>query len=194
MDDTFYIAELDPYRFPCAVLKIYLNQDMTRRFWRPPLCLGSSWEFTSFPPPRLGAVTYPARLARHLFQPLPGRFHQCFRRRRWRQPEGSACRAAGVNASSTDLGCWDILRYLRYFQIGSGVGRDFSFGSLNSSENLETVAVFPGLHSVRTLKVNCVRSLLLDCCLRRKSLLWRGLRYCFPRQTRPSSDSWPHHS
>lgn len=42
---------------------------------------------------------------------------------------------------------WNVLRYLRYFQIVSGVGRLFSFGSLNSSENLESLTIFPGLCS-----------------------------------------------
>lgn len=136
--------ELDPCGFLYAALKIYLNQEVARTFWRPLLCLGSSWEFTSFPPPRLGAVTYSARPAWHLFPPLPGRFHLCFKSKSCHQPEGSVCWAV----SSTGLECWYILRYLRYFQIVSGVGRlFFSFGSLNSSENLETVAIFPGLCS-----------------------------------------------
>lgn len=165
---------------------------MTRAFWSPPMGLGSSWEFTSFPSQMQGAVTYPARLAWLLFQPLAGRFYQCFKRKRWHQPGGNVWWAADVNASSTDLGCWYILRYLRYFQIASGVGRDFSFGSLTSSENLETVAVFPGLYSVIFPKVKCVRSFLLESCLRRECLLWRHLHYSFPTQMKLLSDSQPH--
>lgn len=189
---TSCIEEVDLFRLPYAFLKIYLNQDTTRAFWSLSMGLEISWEFTSFPSQRQGAVTYPARLASLLYQPPSGRFYQSFKRKGWHQPVGSVWWAADVNASSTDRGRWYILRYLRYFQIASGVGRDFSFGSLNSSENLETVAIFPGLYSVIFLKVKCVKSFLLESCLRRECLLWCHLHYSFPTQMKLLFDSQPH--
>lgn len=188
-DDTSCRAEMDPCEFLYAALKIYVNQDMARTFWRSLLCLGNSWEFISFPPPRLGAVTYSTRPAWHLFPPLPGRFHLCFKSKSCHQPEGSVCWAA----SSTGLECWYILRYLRYFQNVSGVGRLlFTWVSeqLWKSWNCSYFSCFV----LKSLEVKCVRSFLLEICQRRKSLLWHGLRYGFCAQMKLSSFPQPWHS
>lgn len=63
-----------------AFLMPYLNWDMTRTFWKSPLCFRSFWE--SFPLPRLGAVIYPASFAWLHSQPPTDIFYQCFQRKK----------------------------------------------------------------------------------------------------------------